>query len=365
LDKTLERILLSIICATYNGEQKLPGLLEALRINLINSHFGCEAIFVVDGSNDNSIVMLENFAKENEGQKIKVLRNSSNLGISQSRNVGISAAKGEILAFLDDDCRPSTDWLNGLVEIWSHASPSTVGIGGFVIPSEINTFNQRFCAVTMPLRPYSLNIEKLNFYQRIKKYYEKADQDFSFVDYLVGANMSFRKTALREVGSFPADIRFGGDDSYICHSLRKKFGDESLAITQSLVMPHEFSKDFGDSLRRSYRYGSGAGKNFWRGAGELSFNPGPLLILAFFFTFLGAYAVSAAPTEYLKSSASLFLILVIFCYSLFVTRSFAPKELQFIEVPRFGLAFFLCELLNLLGFCSASLMAIKRVGNVS
>jgi hypothetical protein len=133
----------------------------------------------------------------------------------------------------------------------------------------------------------------------------------------------------------------------------------------SLVMPHEFAKDFGDSLRRSYIYGLGAGKNFWRGEGGLSFNPGPLLILAFFFTFLVAYAVSAAPAEYLKSSASLFLIIVIFCYSLFVTRSIAPKKLHFIERPRFGLAFFLCELLNALGFFCASLMAIKRVKRTS
>ena len=356
----MERTLLSVICATYNGDDKLPGLLEALESNFNNSLWDFEVIFVIDGSTDRTGELLSLFKKSNSTQEIMVIKNSSNLGISQSRNVGIAASQSEILAFLDDDCRPTPHWIKDLGQLWNHASPSTMGIGGFVIPSEIKSFNQRFCAVTMPLRPYPFHSKKMTFFRRVKKYYSKLQENIMLVDYLVGANMSFRKTALSEVDCFPSEIRFGGDDSYVCHLLRKKYGDACLTIVPSLVMPHEFPKSFSDSLRRSYKYGLGAGENFWRGAGGLSFNPGPLLIISFFSLFLTVYTVSGASAENLPVSAVVFLLISICGYSLFVTRNSAQQEMRSIERPKFGFAFFLCECANTIGFFSASLLAIKK-----
>ena len=355
----MERTLLSVICATYNGEDKLPGLLKALESNFNDSQLDFEVIFVIDGSTDKSEELLSLFKNSNSTQEIKVIKNSSNLGISQSRNVGIAASRSEILVFLDDDCRPTPHWINDLSELWNKASPSTMGIGGFVIPSEIKSFNQRFCAVTMPLRPYPMNSKKMTFFRRVKKYYAKPQENFMLVDYLVGANMSFRKTALDEVDCFPSEIRFGGDDSYICYSLRKNYGDACLSVVPSLIMPHEFPQSFSDSLRRSYKYGLGAGKNFWSGAGGLSFNPGPLLILGLFFFFLATYSLSGASTEKLPLSTSAFLLFVIFAYSLYVTGGIASHKLHVIERPKYGLAFFLCECANTLGFFSAPLVAIN------
>jgi len=356
---------LSVICATYNGEEKLPELLKALESNFNDSQIDFEVIFVIDGSTDKTEELLSLFKKSNSTQKIKVIKNSSNLGISQSRNVGIAASQSQILAFLDDDCRPTPHWINDLGELWNDASPSTMGIGGFVIPSEIKSFNQRFCAVTMPLRPYPMDYREMTFFRRVKKYYAKPQADFMLVDYLVGANMSFRKTALGEVDCFPSEIRFGGDDSYICHSLRKKYGDDCLSVATSLVMPHEFPQSFSDSLRRSFKYGLGAGKNFWSGAGGLSFNPGPLLLLGLFALFLATYSLAGGSAEKLSLSASLFLPILILAYSLYVTEGTAPHKLHFIERPKFGLAFFFCECANTLGFFSATLYAFKSIKKAS
>ena len=350
---------MSIICATYNGEQKIPGLLEAIESNFEISEFDCEFIFVIDGSTDNSKEILQNFAKSHSKQEIIILENNSNFGISQSRNIGIATSKGEILAFLDDDCRPNSDWINTVGGFWSHAPESTVGVGGFVVPSEVDSFNQRFCAVTKPLRPYPLHTKELSFYERIKNYYTNPDGSFESAEYLVGANMSFRKTALHEVAFFPTEIRFGGDDSSICQSLRKRFGNDCLTVFPSLVMPHEFPRAFRDSLRRSYKYGQGAGKNFWRGVGNLSFNPGPLLISAFFVAFLAVCKATRISAENVPLIASIALLMVIFSYSLLVTWGKTPQRLPLIERPKFGLAFLLCELANTFGFFSASIIAIK------
>jgi hypothetical protein len=350
---------MSIICATYNGSQKLPGLLEAIESNLEISKFDCELIFVIDGSTDYSNEILQNFAKSHEKQEIKILENVSNFGISQSRNIGIATSKGEILAFLDDDCRPNSDWINTLGGFWAYAPESTVGVGGFVVPSEVDSFNQRFCAVTKPLRPYPLHTTELSVYERIKNYYAKPREGFKSAEYLVGANMSFRKTALHEVAFFPPEIRFGGDDSYICQSLRQRFGNDCLTVLPSLVMPHEFPRAFRDTLRRSYKYGQGAGKNFWRGEGGFSFNPGPLLICVSFVVFLAACEAGGISVENFSPITSIALLMVIFSYSLFVTGGTAPQRLRLIERPKFGLAFLLCELANTLGFFSTSLIAIN------
>jgi len=65
LDSPLERTLLSVICATYNGEEKLPGLLKALESNFNDSQLDFEVIFVIDGSTDKSEELLSVFKKSN------------------------------------------------------------------------------------------------------------------------------------------------------------------------------------------------------------------------------------------------------------------------------------------------------------
>jgi len=362
LDSSLEQIFVSVICATYNGEQKLPGLLEVLRANLIHSRFGCEVIFVIDGSNDMSTEILESFADANKDQNIKVLRNPSNLGISHSRNVGIAAAQGEILAFLDDDCRPNIDWLNLLSTYWHDAPASIVGVGGFVVPSKVASFNQRFCAATQPLRPFPGNHHNLNVLQRLRKYYSKPSQSFSTAEYLVGANMSFRRAAILQVGNFPRAIRFGGDDLYICQSLRTKFGDDCLTILASLVMPHEFPMSFEDSLRRSFRYGIGLGGNFRRGDGGLSVNPGPILLFALFVMFLIAVANLGNSARFLQSGAFIFFLSEVAAYSFLVAKTRSTQKHSLIENLKLGFAFLLCECANTIGFFSASRFSLRKSG---
>ena len=62
----------------------------------------------------------------------RVIENSGRHGISGARNSGIAAARGGVVAFLDDDATAAPDWLEQLLA--SYSSPSILGVGGAIEP---------------------------------------------------------------------------------------------------------------------------------------------------------------------------------------------------------------------------------------
>ena len=59
-------------------------------------------------------------------------REQQQRGISGARNSGIAAARGAIIAFLDDDAIAAPDWLEQLLA--GYSSPNVLGVGGAIEP---------------------------------------------------------------------------------------------------------------------------------------------------------------------------------------------------------------------------------------
>lgn len=90
-------VLLSIIVPVYNIMEYLPRCVDSIRRQ---TYPNLEIILVDDGSTDNSGALAEKMALED--RRIKVLH-KENGGSSSARNLGISAAKGEYIGFVDSD----------------------------------------------------------------------------------------------------------------------------------------------------------------------------------------------------------------------------------------------------------------------
>ena len=90
----------SIIVPVYNVEKYLPKCLDSL-VN--QTYSDIEIICINDGSPDNSLSILEEYAKNDN--RIKII-NQENQGVSVARNVGIDNATGDYIIFVDAD-----DWI--------------------------------------------------------------------------------------------------------------------------------------------------------------------------------------------------------------------------------------------------------------
>ena len=111
---------ISVIIPAYNAEKYIVNCLESVRKQTFQDW---EAIVVNDGSKDNTRALCDQCAAEDE--RIRVIHLRKNAGVSNARNVGLSNATGEYIAFLDVDDRYEFHCLQTLLDILKEADADT------------------------------------------------------------------------------------------------------------------------------------------------------------------------------------------------------------------------------------------------
>lgn len=118
----METPFFSIIIPTYNRPERLGECLQALaQLNYPRDHF--EVIVVDDGSQ----VPLDSVVATFQSEIELVLLRQANAGPATARNWGAQGAKGEFLAFTDDDCKPAPNWLRVLAARCGEAPGGMIG----------------------------------------------------------------------------------------------------------------------------------------------------------------------------------------------------------------------------------------------
>src|SRR4051794_16479718 len=129
---------ISVVICTLNRAPELRLLLESLRHQ---DHTDFEVVVVAGPSTDDTDEVLAQ-----AGDHVRVVRNPEE-HLSRSRNLGIDAASGELVAFTDDDAVPEPRWLARLEEELRR-DPSLAAVGGFVRVGDGVGWQQRYVVCT-------------------------------------------------------------------------------------------------------------------------------------------------------------------------------------------------------------------------
>ena len=132
--------LLSVVVPTCNRRDELRRCLEALAEQTYGNF---EVISVDDASTDDTPEFMRQFIRDHPDLNIRYLRNERCAGANPSRNRGIHEAKGEFVAFEDDDCIAERDWLEKLMCGFTSERVATV-VGLVKDPPPANIYELAF-----------------------------------------------------------------------------------------------------------------------------------------------------------------------------------------------------------------------------
>ena len=166
-------------------------------------------IVVDDGSTDDTAAACAHYPF---AQLIRV----PNGGLSAARNVGLHAASGEIVAYVDADVRVDSSWLTYLVQPFVTSDAVAAG-GPNVAPPDDCWFAQ--CVARAPGAP-----NHVMFDDRI-------------AEHIPGCNFAVRRTALLEIGGFDPIFLRAGDDVDVCWRLQSRGGEIAYSAVGAGLAP--------------------------------------------------------------------------------------------------------------------------------
>ena len=222
----------SIIIPTYRRPRRLAGCLQSLAcLDYPRDRF--EVIVVDDGSQEPPETMVADFLKCFDVMLLK----QAHTGPATARNTGAAQAKGEVLAFTDDDCEPAADWLQTLAKRYT-AKPDCA-IGG-------RTLNK------LPDNPFSTASQMLIDY--LYAYYNADPLQARF---FASNNMALPSDRFQMIGGF--DTTFpsaAGEDRELCDRWRKH--NYPMVYAPEVLVHHSHSLTCRNFLKQHFNYGRGA-----------------------------------------------------------------------------------------------------------
>jgi glycosyltransferase involved in cell wall biosynthesis len=224
----------SIIVPTRNRAALLDRCLTAMgELDYAKTDF--EVLVVDDGSDQ----PLGDLTARHPGLSLQLFR-TEGVGPASARNLALRAAKGEYAVFTDDDCRPTSQWLQAF-ERTIETRPG-FGFGGRIVDSPMNAIYGRASQMLVSfLYDYNESSNGLRFF--------------------CSNNLVFPRVELLAMGGFDESFPLAAaEDRYICARWLKQAG---LEFVPEAVVEHRQTLGFRSFLRQQFRYGRGACQ-FWR-----------------------------------------------------------------------------------------------------
>ncbi|MGW3412805.1 glycosyltransferase family 2 protein [Streptomyces sp. NPDC000888] len=236
---------ISVVVCVYT-EDRWEDILAAVSSVGAQSLPALETLLVVD----HNAALLERLTREYKATDgVRVLANAGPRGLSAGRNTGIAAARGGIIAFLDDDAVAERDWLRYFAS--GYDDPLVMAVGGRTMPIWASG-----------RRPAWFPEE---FDWVVGCTYRGLPPGRVQVRNVLGGNASFRRTAFDAAGGFATGIGRDGDkrplgceETELCIRLTRARPDAILLIDDRAVIHHrvpEVREHFAYFRTRAYAEG--------------------------------------------------------------------------------------------------------------
>jgi GT2 family glycosyltransferase len=259
-------VQVSVIVCTRNRADSIRDTLEALaKLNPAAAE-----IFVVDSSTGTEREKTEAFARQFGAKYVLEPRS----GLSLARNLGLSLAAHEIIAFTDDDCIPATDWLAHKLK--TLAEPDVWACTGRVVQHNSDGACDLFEEVagqnlggerrTFSRTDLDFGIGK--FLSNVGKVFLKHMKSKAPVPWCLGhgSSMAFRKEVFEQIGLFDERLGAGAplkacDDTEMFYRILKS--NHKIVYNPAAVVRHKHGLTEEEVFKTRYSCSFGGAAFMW------------------------------------------------------------------------------------------------------
>jgi len=218
--------MISIVIPVYNAEGTIEKNLKMLFKQIKKFKKEVEVIVVDDGSMDKTIDILRKYPVKLITQKHK--------GPAESRNKGWKKAKGEIVIFLDSDCKVGKNWLKNILKPFKDQKVAGVGV-------KYKTWNKDSW------------VARFTGYE-IEQRHEKINKKTNF---LASYSTAYRRKILKKMNGFDIDFKTASaEDNDLSYRIVKNGYD--LIFLKNTYVWHKHPESLFNYFKKQFNHA------FWR-----------------------------------------------------------------------------------------------------
>jgi GT2 family glycosyltransferase len=227
----MDNPIASVVIPTRNRPHAVERCLDALAAQTLPP--GSFEVIVVDDGGEPALAL--DPARWASKFELKVIH-QNNTGPAGARNRGVAEARGEFLAFTDDDCLPAPAWLEKFVAALREKPDAMVG------GSTYNGLKDEIFAETSQFI--------------VQLVYEHFNRDPANAYFFASNNMAMRRDNFLEIDGFDPSFRVASEDREFCDRWRLR--GRPLVWERNALIEHRHAQSLAGFCRLHFRYGQGA-----------------------------------------------------------------------------------------------------------